>query len=363
MRNTSARHRVSSASIKIKKSGQFRNSKQKGTMFNILHKISRKLAFKPSKKISVIIVVLIILALSLSYYFLIVPPIDFPLNSIYSIEENSSLSSVAIKAKKENLIKSPLFFKILTTLFSGSKGVISGDYVLNKKENLFEIVKRFTSADYRLVAIKITLPEGLNTYEIADILFEKNDLRNFNKQEFLAVAKDKEGYLYPDTYFFLPNVKTKQVIETMEENFMKKISLIQNDIKKFGKTFKEVLTMASIIEEEVRTAEDRKIVSGILWKRIKVGMPLQVDAVFPYITQKKNKITTRDNLKIDSPYNTYLNKGLPPGPIANPSLDAIIAAINPKETKYFYYISDKKGIIHYAKTLEDHNNNIWRHLR
>lgn len=332
-------------------------------MLNILHKISEKLSFKPSKKVLTIIAAGIFSALGLFYYFFVKPPSDFPLNSIYSIEERITLSEVSVEAKKQNLIKSLLFFKVFTILFSGNKGVISGDYVLNKKENIFEIVKRFADGDYRLFAVKITVPEGFNLYEIAELLSKKDDLRNFNQQEFLRLVKGKEGYLYPDTYFFLPNAKVKQIIETMEENFAEKIAPIQKDIKKFGKTFNEVLTMASILEKEVPKTEDRKIVAGILWKRIKIGMPLQVDAVFPYIIQRKNKTITRDDLKIDSPYNTYLNKGLPPGPISNPSLDAIVSVINPTETKYLFYISDKKGITHFARTLEEHNRNIDKYLR
>lgn len=332
-------------------------------MIYILHKISEKLSFKPSKKVLTIIVAGIFSALGLFYYFFVKPPSDFPLNSIYSIEERSTLSEVSIEARKQNLLRSPLFFKIFTILFSGNKGVISGDYVLNKKENVFEVVNRFANGDYRLSAVKVTVPEGFNIYEIAELLSKKDDLRNFNQQEFINLAKDKEGYLYPDTYFFLPNVKAKQIMETMEKNFAEKIAPIQKDIKKFGKTFEEVLTMASILEKEVPKTEDRKIVAGILWKRIKIGIPLQVDAVFPYITQRKGGTITRADLKIDSPYNTYLNKGLPPGPISNPSLDAIISALSPKETKYLFYISDKKGITHFAKTLEEHNDNVERYLK
>ena len=147
----------------------------------------------------------------------------------------------------------------------------------------------------------------------------------------------------------------------MEENFTRKISAIHGDLEKFSKTIREIITMASILEEEVRTSEDRKIVAGILWKRIKMGIPLQVDAVFPYITQRKDRTITREDLKIDSPYNTYLNKGLPPGPISNPSLDAIIATINPVETKYLF-IFQTKGITHFASTLKEHNN-IEKYLR
>ena len=332
-------------------------------MLHILRKISERLSFMPSKKIAIFIVAIFFLIFGFFYYFFIIPPANFPLNSVYVIEENETLSEITLKSKKQNLIKSTLFFKIISILFSGNKGIISGDYVLNERENVFKIAKRFSSGDYRLSAVKITVPEGSSIFEIAEILSKKNDLKKFNSQEFIKLAKDKEGYLYPDTYFFLPNAKMEHIIKTMENNFMKKISSIETEIKTFGKTFREILVMASIIEKEVSKTEDRKIVAGILWKRISIGMPLQVDAVFPYITQKKGGIITREDLKIDSSYNTYLNKGLPPGPISNPSLDAIVSTINPTETKYLFYISDKKGITRFAKTLEEHNINIDKYLR
>ena len=332
-------------------------------MLYILHKTAEKLSFKPNKKVLTLATAIFFLVAGFFYYFFVSPPAEFPANSMHSIPEKSALSEIADEAKKNHIIKSSLALKILTILFSGNKGVISGDYVLNKKENVFEITQRFTEGDFRLSVVKITVPEGFDIYDIAELLSKKDDLRNFNKEDFINLAKDKEGYLYPDTYFFLPNVKAKQIIETMTDNFTKKVELIQKDTKKFNKTFQEVLIMASILEKEVRSAEDKKIVAGILWKRIRIGMPLQVDAVFPYITRRKNGTITRDDLKIDSPYNTYLNKGLPPGPISNPSLNAIESAINSKETKYLFYISDKKGITRFASTLEEHNKNIAKYLR
>lgn len=332
-------------------------------MLHILHKISEKLSFKPSKKVLTLIISAIFLASGLFYYFFASSPTDFPLNTMYSIEERQTLTFIADGVKKKDIVKSALVLKVLTILFSKRGGVISGDYILNKKENVFEIAERFATGDYRLSSIRVTFPEGLNVYEMAGILSKKEELRNFNKEDFIRLAKDKEGYLYPDTYFFLPNVKSAQIIETMEKNFSKKISIIQKDTRRLGKTLEEILTMASILEKEVPETEDRKIVAGILWKRIKNGIPLQVDAVFPYITQRKDRTITREDLKIDSPYNTYLHKGLPPGPISNPSLDAIVSAMNPVETKYFFYISDKKGITHFAKTLKEHNDNIDIYLR
>lgn len=328
-----------------------------------INKIVERLSSSPSKGFMAIIITAIILIFGLLYYFLIIPSDDFPLNTMYSIEERQTLTLIADEAKKKDIVKSTLVLKILTLLFSKNGGAISGDYILNKKENVFEIAERFATGDYRLSSVKVTFPEGLNVYEMAEILSKKKEFRNFNKEDFIRLTKDKEGYLYPDTYFFLPNIKSAQIIETMETNFSKKISTIQKDIRGFEKTFEEILTMASILEKEVSKTEDRKIVAGILWKRIKIGIPLQVDAVFPYITQKKDRTITREDLKIDSPYNTYLNKGLPPRPISNPSLDAIISAVNPIETKYFFYISDKKGITHFAKTLKEHNDNIDIYLR
>ena len=328
-----------------------------------IRQIVEWLALKPSNFLLTIAVVAPIIIAGAFYYFLITPPNDFPLQSMYSIEERQTLSQIADEAKRRKVVKSVLVLKVFTVLFSKNGSVISGDYILNKKENAFEIAKRFATGDYRLSSVRVTFPEGLSVYEMAEILSKKEELRNFNSEDFKRLAKNKEGYLYPDTYFFLPNIKSEQMVNIMEENFTRKISAIHGDLEKFSKTIREIITMASILEEEVRTSEDRKIVAGILWKRIKMGIPLQVDAVFPYITQRKDRTITREDLKIDSPYNTYLNKGLPPGPISNPSLDAIIATINPVETKYLFYISDKKGVTHFAKTLEEHNINVERYLK
>lgn len=318
---------------------------------------------KQNKKFFSSAVFAVFVLLIIFYYFFIKPPDYFPSGGIYSVEENRTLSEVAIDAKKSHIIKSVFALKVLIVLFSENKNIISGDYVFAKKENVFKIAERFAKGDYKMPVVKVTVPEGLNIYEVSELLSKKEDLRNFSPQEFVSLAKDKEGYLYPDTYFFLPNSKAGKIIEIMENNFTKKTAPIRKELEKASKMFEEIVTMASILEKEVPLTKDRKIVAGILWKRIEIGMPLQVDAVFPYITQRKDKTITRVDLKIDSPYNTYINKGLPPGPISNPSLDAILAAINPTETKYLFYISDKSGITRFASTFEEHNNNIEKYLR
>jgi len=209
-------------------------------------------------------------------------------------------------------------------------------------------LSRFTKGEFGFKPVKVTVAEGLTVKKIAELL---GDFENFDKKEFLEKTGKLEGYLFPDTYLFLPFAETEQIIGTMTDNFKKKA----------GDVGKDIVIMASLIEKEVPDSDDRKIVSGILWKRLKLGMALQVDAVFPYITGKQKVLL--DDLKIDSPYNTYLHKGLPPGPIANPGLDAIIAARNPQETSYLYYLSGNDGKTHFAKTFSEHLRNKEKYLR
>jgi UPF0755 protein len=147
-------------------------------------------------------------------------------------------------------------------------------------------------------------------------------------------------------------------------NFDDKItSDLKKEIKNQNKTLFEIITMASMIEKEVKTMEDKKIVSGILWKRMDSGMRLQVDATVLYAQNKEGlKVYTKDT-QIDSPYNTYKNDGLPLGPISNPGIDSIIAAVYPTKTAYYYYLSASDGKTIWARTLEDHNNNKIKYLK
>ena len=150
----------------------------------------------------------------------------------------------------------------------------------------------------------------------------------------------------------------------MLDNFDKKVtSDIRREIERQKKTLFEIITMASLIEKEVRTEEDRSVVSGILWKRLSIGMALQVDATIVYITGKNTTRISSEETKINSPYNTYRRPGLPPGPIANPGLSAIHAAIYPKESPYLYYLSTPDGNTIFSRTLEEHNKAKSRYLR
>lgn len=199
--------------------------------------------------------------------------------------------------------------------------------------------------------VTVTIPEGYNVRQTGE-MFEK--LGMFSKDEFVKIAQKEEGYLFPDTYRFYKTAKTEDVVAKMKDNFNKKV---------VPETSPEVIIMASLLEEEVKSMDDRKIVAGILWKRLDRGMGLNVDAALTYVLGKASRELTAEDLKYDSPYNTYKYRGLPPTPISNPGLDAISAAQNPTQSLNFYYLTDKEGKTHYAATLEEHALNKWKYLR
>lgn len=246
------------------------------------------------------------------------------------------------------MIKSSTMFIVLTKMMGAESSIKSGDYLFKDSVPLFLIIERLADADFGFMPLKITIPEG---YTAGDIAGAFSGFENFNKDKFLKMAEGREGYLFPDTYFFTSKETPEEILNKMENNFKTKA----------GEVSKDVLIMASIIEKEAGKQGDRKIISGILWKRLKEGMLLQVDAVFDYLLDKESFEITQDDLKMDSLYNTYKHKGLPPTPICNPGLDAIDAAKNPEDSPYWYYLSDKKGTIHFAKTFEEHKQNRARY--
>jgi UPF0755 protein len=290
-----------------------------------------------------------------SLFFTLKAPTNFPVNSIYTVEKGTGLSSLAVDLENKNIIRSPFWFKAFSVLFGGTKGVIAGDYALIEKTNVISLAWRISAGQFGLVPIKITLPEGLNVSEIGKLLSQ--NFKKIDAVDFVKLAGPDEGYLFPDTYLFLPNVTVEDVITELKNNFTKKIESLKSDIVLFKKPLTDIIKMASLVEEEARTEETRRVVAGILWHRLNLGMPLQVDSSFKYINGKGTKDLSLADLKIDSPYNSYLYKGLPPTPICNPGLDSILATISPIKTDFLYFLSDSAGGMHYAKTFAEHLRN------
>lgn len=300
----------------------------------------------------VIAFILIIISLTLvSFYFLF--PRDANNNTKYSliIENGEGVSKIAEKLSEKNLIKSTLFFKIYVKVTGKSSRLQAGTYKLSPSENLSSIVSALTAG--KTEDITITIPEGLRREEIADIL--GSALGEKIKEDFLILSKNKEGYLFPDTYFVKRDTKAEEIIKKMTDNFENKYKeiAVRTNLSK-----DETITLASIIERETKYDEDRSLVSGILYKRLINNWPLEADATVQYALGFWKKKLTQEDLNTKSPYNTRKNLGLPPSPITNPGLKSLIAAANPINSSYWFYLSDLKGNMHYARTLEEHEANI-----
>jgi UPF0755 protein len=289
-----------------------------------------------------------------------VAPSNFPTGKIVSIPKDSTLSSVAALLQKERIIRSQFFYKGFVVLLGGEKDIKVGDYLFSEPQSALRIASRTINGDIGVARTKITIPEGSSSKDIARII--QKDIPKFDTAGFLTQAKEHEGYLFPDTYFFYETVSPAEVIQELKLNFDAKMASIEKELATSTIPVKDLIIMASIVEREGISNEDRKIIAGILWKRLEVGMALQVDAAFYYLIGKPSSQLTADDLKMDSPYNTYKYPGLPPGPISNPGLEAILDTLQSVKTPYWYYLTGKDGKMYYAKDIDGHVANIQNHL-
>ncbi len=297
----------------------------------------------------------------LVYLGVFISPAHFPKNeTTVSIKEGMGLREVANVLKKESLIRSRTAFQIVVILIGGERNIKHGDYGFERRQNTIEIAWRLRNGKFDIEPRRVFIPEGATVREISILAGEK--LHNFDRNKFIELSRENEGYLFPDTYFFLPSDDAFAVRTRMLLAFTEKMGPFMDKVRESGHSLHEIVTMASIIEEEAKTPDARRIISGILWKRIELGVPLQVDATFLYINGKNTFDLTLEDLRIDNPYNTYKYKGLPPGPISNPGMDAILAALEPIKTPYLYYLSDLDGNMHYGKTFEEHKVNKAKYL-
>ena len=253
---------------------------------------------------------------------------------------------------------------------------LSNKNSLNIKELTKVLIKGQKSGE----EVEIKLIEGWNAVEMAEYLEKENiaekkffleaveDVKSFKEDfQFLSsIPSDKnlEGFLFPDTYRIYNNSEVEDIIRKMLKNFDKKLTQeLRDEIQKQEKDLYEILTMASVIQKEVRSTKDMKVVSGIFWDRIKYGQPLESCATIGYILGESKIRYSFEDTKIDSPYNTYTNKGLPPGPIANPGLQAIEAAVYPEFTDYVYFLSKPNGETVFSITYEEHLSNSNKYLK
>jgi len=287
-------------------------------------------------------------------------PRSFPIGHSISIPKGTTLGEAADLLAKDGIIRSPFLFKVYTTILDGTTGVKTGEYLFSQAQSSFGIAYRLVNGLQGFPVVKVTIPEGSDYADVAAIVAKA--IPSFDEASFLAIAKSEEGYLFPDTYFWPTNVKPAQVAADMKALFDVKVRTVASDIATSSRSASDIIKMASIVEKEATSSADRRIVAGILWKRIDAGMALQVDPPFEYFLHKKSSQLTLDDLKVESPYNLYMNAGLPPTPIDNPGLDAITDTLHPAKTPYWYYLSGKDGVMHYAATLDQHAANKNRYL-
>jgi UPF0755 protein len=294
---------------------------------------------------------------------------------VFSIEKGQGSREIALNLQKQGLVKWSSDFRLYVATKGISSQLQAGSYTLSYSMNLPQMVNKFVLGE--VVKIDLVVPEG---FGIKDI--EKGLLANSNKIydiyglkakdfktefSFLKSAPDSaslEGFLFPDTYEFSYEATKEEIAQKMLSNFDQKLTAgLRQEILKQKKTIFDTTIMASLIEKEVKTNEDKAIVSGILWKRLKSKMPLQVDATILYITEKDSSSVSIDETKIDSPYNTYKYLGLPQGPICNPGIESIQAAVYPKASAYWYYLSTPEGKTIFSRTLEEHNIAKYKYLK
>lgn len=291
------------------------------------------------------------------------PPRDFAVGQRIHVKEGSSLGSIAKTLQENSITRSRTFFEVLASVSGEASRLKAGEYIFEHPISTRQVLQRIAGGDYGDVALRLTILEGATLNDIAQAA--AGVLDGFEVEKFIDDAIEFNGYLFPDTYFILPSTTTDELVEQMHDQFSAVFNEVGSDMLNTisPERLREVVIMASIIEREAAGAHDSYTISGILWKRIEIGMPLQVDASFAYLFDKDSSQVTRSDMAFDSPYNTYKYAGLPPGPLGNPGKVALDAALHPASSPYLFYLHDKNGGVHYGKNLDEHNANKRKYLR
>jgi len=309
----------------------------------------------------------LILIIALFFYSLFLPvSAQKTASKTFVVPKGQAISIIGQRLQQEGLIKNALIFRLIVKRDNLANKIQAGSFELSSNMSPDEIASALTKGTND---VWITIVEGWRIEEIAQML-ARQELPEFDSEEFIKLSQGQEGYLYPDTYL-IPKLSTASAIYSLLTNtFEKKVTQgLSEEIVASSKSFNEILVMASILEREAKGYEQMRQVAGVLWHRIEIGMPLQADATLQYV-RGYNKTEdswwaspSAEDKQLKSVFNTYQNPGLPPTPIANPGIDAIKAAIDPIETNNLFYIHDRRGNLHFAVTLDEHNQNVQKYLR
>lgn len=292
----------------------------------------------------------------------------------FVVVKGASAEQVANDLYEQGLIRSPLAFKFYLQMKGDAGRILPGEYDLSPSLSLQEITEQLKRGPDELW---VTVPEGLRREQVPGIFVESLGLSDPEAavfiDEFLDASQDLEGYLFPDTYLFPPDTTGEMAVNRMKSTFDTYTLQLNEDIANSEYSLKEIVTLASILERETRTEDERPVVAGIFYNRLDLGMPLQADATVQYARDNAVCLDVQDcdwwepvlrgDLQFyESPYNTYTNTEIPPAPIASPGLSSLEAVVYPEDSEYLFYLHDPEGNIHYGESAEEHNQNKARYI-
>lgn len=293
-------------------------------------------------------------------------------SKIVIIERGSTVSEMIHILVLAGVLKDEQGFKVILKFKGGEHALLAGEYFFDKPMSAMDVYEKFRRGD--VYYHRFTVPEGKDIYDISDIAGEAGLIK---PEELLSIMKDPslirdidpeadslEGYIFPDTYLVSRIMEPREIVAKMITNFREKLGAdLKRTIEAHGLNIRRIVIIASIIEKEASLQEERSIISSVIYNRLKLGMGLQMDPTIIYALKKEGAYDgnlKREHKALDSPYNTYKYRGLPPGPICNPGISSIFAACNPADTKYLYYVSKNDGSHEFSTNVHDHNMAVYK---
>ncbi len=293
-------------------------------------------------------------------------PTTFTHTKSFEVVSGMSVRDIALAAQEQGIVRSNLLLYTILTYSYDPTNIYAGTYVFPEPIGVFGVAQKLADKDIENKLVSVTIPEGVRLTDIATIAAKA--LPEFSIDEYLIATHELEGKLFPETYFVPETFTAQDLVDLQHATYEENVAPLREAIASSLFTEWEIITLASILEREANDETSMKMVSGILRNRLEIGMPLQADATIEYVLETPLHELPAGQLaselrEKDSPYNTYLYKGLTPTPIGNPGLMAVKAAIDPTPSEYLFYITGNDGEFYYAETLHEHNQNISQYLR
>ena len=309
------------------------------------------------KKIFYIVIaicILLLILLTLHIRTQLTAPDTFLPDTVFNVESGMNVRDIAKEAQEKGIVRSKLLLYAVLAYSYEPNNIYAGGYLFKEPVGLFAVAKKLAEQKIIHDTIALTIPEGVRLTQIAEIA-QRTLAEDFVPQAYLTLTEGREGYMFPETYFVPETFEAKELVELQEITYEAFMEPLRKEIEASAFTEYEVLISMGLV-------------SGILQNRLEINMALQADASIEYVLDTPLNELPEGQLaselrEKDSPYNTYLNTGLPPTPIGNPGEMAILAVLRPAESDYFFYITDADGQFFYAETFAEHNQNIAKHLR